>query len=74
MTTPLKVAISGAAGRMGIALIKALSTHPTLELVAAGIRPGTAALTRSHFEYAGVSFANDLLVEQTAQLLSLIHI
>ncbi len=68
MTTPLKVAISGAAGRMGIALIKALSTHPTLELVAAGIRPGTAALTRSHFEYAGVSFANDLLVEQTAQL------
>ena len=53
---------------MGIALIKALATHPTLELVAAGIRPGTAALTRSNFEYAGVSFANDLLVEQTAQL------
>ena len=68
MTTSLKVAISGAAGRMGIALIKALSTHPTLELTAAGIRPGTASLTRSHFENAGVSFAGDLLVEQTAQL------
>ena len=53
---------------MGIALIKALSTHPTLELCAAGIRPGTVGITRSHLEHAGVSFAGDMLVEQTAAL------
>jgi 4-hydroxy-tetrahydrodipicolinate reductase len=68
---PLNVAISGAAGRMGIALIKALSTHPTLRLTAAGIRPGTAQLTRSHFEQAGISFAGDMLVEKTAELLTM---
>lgn len=68
MTKQLKIAISGAAGRMGIALIKALSTHPTLELTAAGIRSGTEALTRSQFEHAGVSFAGELLVEQSAKL------
>ena len=53
---------------MGIALIRALSTHPTLELVAAGIRPGTESLTRSQFEHAGISFAGELLVDQTAGL------
>ncbi len=68
MTIPLKIAISGAAGRMGIALIKALSAHPSLELTAAGIRPGTGSIVRSQFEHAGVSFAGDLLVEQTAAL------
>jgi 4-hydroxy-tetrahydrodipicolinate reductase len=68
MTESLKVAISGAAGRMGIALIKALSTHPTLELTAAGIRAGTEAITRSQFEHAGISFAGELLVERTAEL------
>ncbi|MES2984167.1 MAG: 4-hydroxy-tetrahydrodipicolinate reductase [Pseudomonadota bacterium] len=68
MTVPLKIALSGASGRMGIALIKALSTHPTLELVAAGIRPGTQALTHSQFENAGVSFAATLTVEATAAL------
>lgn len=55
---------------MGLALIRALSTHPTLELVAAGIRPGTAAMARSHFENAGISFANELVVEQVAELVS----
>lgn len=68
MTVSLKIAISGAAGRMGIALIRALSTHQTLELVAAGIRPGTASLTRNQFENAGISFAGELMVEQTAEL------
>ena len=53
---------------MGIALIRALSTHPTLELTAAGIRPGTAALTRTQLENAGVSFASDMLVESPAEL------
>lgn len=65
---PLNVAISGAAGRMGIALIKALSIHPTLRLTAAGIRPGTEQLTRNHLEQAGISFAGELLVEKTAEL------
>lgn len=68
MTVSLKVGISGAAGRMGIALIRALSTHPTLELVAAGIRPGTQALTRTQFENAGVSFAAEMMVDSTAEL------
>ena len=68
MKDTLTIAISGAAGRMGIALIKALSIHPTLELTAAGIRPGTEAITRSQFEHAGVSFAGELLVEQNAEL------
>lgn len=68
MTVALKIAISGAAGRMGIALIRALSTHSTLELVATGIRPGAAALMRTQFENAGVAFASELMVEQTAEL------
>jgi 4-hydroxy-tetrahydrodipicolinate reductase len=68
MTRNLKIAIAGASGRMGIALIKALATHPTLELTAVGIRSGGGALARSHFEAAGVSFANELITEQTAQL------
>ena len=68
MKPRLKIAISGAAGRMGIALIKALSTHPTLELTAAGIRAGSESLTRSQFENAGISFANEMLVTQTEQL------
>lgn len=68
MTTVLKIAISGAGGRMGIALIRSLSAHPTLELVATGIRPGTASLIRNQFEQAGVSFATELFVEHTADL------
>ena len=68
MTVSLKIAISGAAGRMGIALIRALSTHPTLELVAAGIRPGTASLVRNQFENNGISFASELMIESTAEL------
>jgi 4-hydroxy-tetrahydrodipicolinate reductase len=68
MTVLLRVAISGAAGRMGIALIKALAAHPTLELTAAGIRPGTQSMARSHFEQAGIGFAGELLVETTAQM------
>ncbi|MBX9725836.1 MAG: hypothetical protein K2X09_01100, partial [Rickettsiales bacterium] len=38
MTVLLKIAIAGATGRMGLALLKTLSAHPTLELTAAGIR------------------------------------
>jgi len=68
MTESLRVAISGAAGRMGIALIRALATHPTLELVAAGIRPGSQSLARSQFEHAGVGFANEMVVEQSAAM------
>src|SRR6478736_324572 len=68
MTISLKVAISGAAGRMGIALIRALATHPTLELVAAGIRPGSQALAKSQFEHAGVGFASEMMVEAAAAM------
>lgn len=68
MTISLRVAISGAAGRMGIALIQALATHPTLELVAAGIRPGSQTLAKSQFERAGIAFASELTVEQPAAL------
>lgn len=68
MTESLRVAISGATGRMGIALIRALSTHPTLELVAAGIRPGSASLARAQFEKSGLAFAGELTVEQPAAL------
>ena len=68
MSEPLKIAISGAAGRMGIALIRALATHPTLELVAAGIRPGSQAHAKSQFEHAGVGFAAELTVEQVATM------
>jgi len=64
----LNVAISGGAGRMGIALIKALSIHPTLRLTAAGIRPGTEQLTRNHLEQAGIGFASDMLVTNSADL------
>src|SRR5262245_25237962 len=68
MTVSLKVAISGASGRMGIALIKALSAHPTLELTAAGIRPGTQIMAKNHFEQAGIGFAAELVVEQMPHL------
>ena len=68
MTTPLKIAIAGATGRMGIALINALSTHATLELVAAGIRPGGKTLAQTHFDRAGLGFAGELTVENSAAL------
>jgi 4-hydroxy-tetrahydrodipicolinate reductase len=70
MTVSLRIAVAGASGRMGIALIRALSTHPTLELVAAGIRAGGQTLARSHFEAAGVSFAAELMTENTAELVN----
>lgn len=70
MTKPLTIAISGAGGRMGVALMKALAAHPSLKLTAAGIRPGTAALTRRHLEQAGISVADDVLVESAAELVS----
>ncbi len=68
MTISLRIAIAGAAGRMGIALIRALSAHPTLELVAAGIRSGSETLSKSHFEAAGLGFASELMVSDTPSL------
>lgn len=68
MTVSLRIAISGAAGRMGIALIRALSAHPTLELTAAGIRPGSQSLAVTQFERAGIAFAGDLTVDTAAAL------
>ena len=68
MTVSLRVAIAGATGRMGIALIKALSAHPTLELTAAGVRPGTQSLACNQLENAGLAFACGMLVETPAEL------
>lgn len=53
---------------MGIALIRALSTHTTLELVAAGIRPGSRTLALSQLEQAGLSYAHDMVCEHPAEL------
>jgi 4-hydroxy-tetrahydrodipicolinate reductase len=68
MAQPITVAISGAAGRMGIALIRALSAHPTLELTACGIRPGSESLALSQFEHAGVAFAAEMMVADPSKL------
>lgn len=54
---------------MGLALVRALSTHPRLELVACGIRPGTEQIASSHFESSGLSFARELMVDTTAALI-----
>lgn len=67
-TTPIKVAISGAAGRMGIALIRALSAHPVLELTACGIRAGSEGLAVNQFENAGVGFAAEMMVDDPSKL------
>ena len=69
MTVSLRIAIAGASGRMGIALIRALSTHQTLELVAAGIRPGAQSLAKNQFESAGLSFAAELMTESTVAMI-----
>ncbi len=68
MTVPLRIAISGAAGRMGVALIRALSAHQQLELTAVGIRAGSGQLARATFEQSGVGFASEMMVETPAQL------
>lgn len=68
MTVLLKIAIAGATGRMGLALLKALSAHPTLELTAAGIRAGTQGLARQQFESIGLGFAAELMTDQPARL------
>ena len=68
MTVSLRIAVAGASGRMGLALIRALSTHQTLELVAAGIRTGAQSLAKNQFESAGLSFASELMVDNTAKM------
>ncbi len=68
MTVLLKVAIAGATGRMGLALLKTLAAHPTLELTAAGIRAGTESFARQQFEQVGLSFATELMTDQPAKL------
>lgn len=66
----LKIAIAGATGRMGLSLIRELSTHPRLELVACGIRAGTRSLAENHLEQAGLNFARGFLVEQPRELVA----
>jgi 4-hydroxy-tetrahydrodipicolinate reductase len=68
MTVLLKVAIAGATGRMGLALLKALSAHPTIELTSVGIRAGSEQLTRHQFESVGLSFATELMTDQPTKL------
>jgi len=50
----MKLAVSGATGRMGRTLITLLSRHPSMTLAAALIRPGAQALGRDAGEVAGV--------------------
>lgn len=68
MTNIIKVAVAGAAGRMGLSLVRALSAHPALELVACGIRANTEAMARSHFEQAGLGFASEFMVTDEEEL------
>ena len=68
MVTSLKIALSGASGRMGMALIAALADHPALQLTAAGMRADAEKATRQQLEKAGVGFVGDLLVASNAQL------
>jgi 4-hydroxy-tetrahydrodipicolinate reductase len=68
MNQAITVAITGAAGRMGLSLIRALSVHPSLRLVACGIRPGTRGVAKAHFQQAGLDFANGFLVESVEEL------
>jgi 4-hydroxy-tetrahydrodipicolinate reductase len=49
----LRIAVHGAAGRMGCALVRAIAEDPTLELVAAIDRPGSDVLGRDAGEVAG---------------------
>ena len=53
---------------MGIALIRALSAHPTLELTACGIRAGSESLAISQFENGGVGFAAEMMVDDPLKL------
>jgi 4-hydroxy-tetrahydrodipicolinate reductase len=66
----LKIALAGATGRMGVSLVRALSSHPTLELVACGVRAGVESLARAHFEQAGLGFAGELMVTDSAELVA----
>jgi 4-hydroxy-tetrahydrodipicolinate reductase len=65
----LKIALAGATGRMGLSLVRALASHPTLELVACGIRSGSESLARAHFEQAGLGFASELMVSDDVTLI-----
>ncbi len=47
MPSPIPVAVHGAAGRMGQAVLRALDARPDLELVAALVRPGGADAVRT---------------------------
>lgn len=66
----LQIAIAGATGRMGLALVRALAAHPRLELTACGIRTGTQEVSASHFEQAGLAFARELMVEMPEVLVA----
>jgi 4-hydroxy-tetrahydrodipicolinate reductase len=68
MNKVLNIGIAGATGRMGLVLVRALSAHPALNLVACGIRAGTQQMARAHFEQAGLGFAAELMVETPAAL------
>jgi 4-hydroxy-tetrahydrodipicolinate reductase len=67
-TTPINIAISGAAGRMGIALIKALQGHADLNLAACGVRAGTESQAIAQFEAANISYAANFMVSHPSQL------
>ena len=50
----IKIAINGASGRMGLALIQACAQHEQTLLQAAHVRPSSASLARDAGELAGI--------------------
>lgn len=60
MDTPISVAVHGAAGRMGQAILAALRERDDLRLVAALVRPGPPGDAPAHVPDAGVGYTESL--------------
>ena len=88
MSDATRVAVAGAAGRMGQALVGAIREHPDVTLAAAVEAPGSAALGRDAGTHAGVGESGvrivdsleavsgdfDVLVDFTAPAVSVRHV
>ena len=64
----IRVAITGAAGRMGKMLVQAVGTHPDAIVGAAIERPGSEAVGCDIGELAGVGANNVIVVDDIAQV------
>ncbi len=70
MTSSLRVAVVGAAGRMGGAIIRLLTTTPGLQLVAAVDRPGSSSVGQDAGALAGVPSTGVRVQDQLAAALA----